>query len=292
MNDRIESGRQAPLTLDELAARYHRDGFAFPCRVLPEGEATRIAREVKTLVETDSRAAPCMRDYPHLVFPAADRLGHDERVLDVVERILGPNLLLWGSGFFLKPPHSEACVSWHQDLTYWGLSGTDQVSAWLALSPVSVANGCMRFVPGSHRRSIETHADTFAHDNQLSRGQALEAEIDEADTVPVVLAPGELSLHHGRLFHSSGSNATDEWRIGITLIYLKPSMRQVVAGKDYAQLVRGRDSYRHFGRVPRPRFDFDPIALQAYQVVTNAASEALYEGAAQRPAEGTVLRGS
>ena len=286
MNDRSEARRPAPPAPDELAERYRRDGFAFPCRALPEGEALRMGRHLRALLGSDPRTARYLRDYPHLVFSDADRLAHDERVLDAVERILGPDLLIWSSGFFVKAPRSADYVSWHQDLTYWGLSGTEQVSAWLALSPVTVANGCMRFVPGSHRRPIEAHVDTFAGDNQLSRGQELAVEVDEADAVPVTLAPGELSLHHGRLFHASGANRTDGWRIGITLIYVTPAMRQVVARKDYAQLVRGRDPCNHFGSVPRPRFDFDPISIKAHAELTRAKSEALYQGAARRPEGG------
>ena len=292
MHDRSEPRRQAPLALDELAGRYRRDGFAFPYRALPEAEALRMGRNVRVSIGSDPRTARYLLDYPHLVFSDSDRLAHDDRVLDAVERILGPDLLLWSSGLFVKAPRSADYVSWHQDLTYWGLSGSDQVSAWVALGPVTEANGCMRFVPGSHRRPVEAHVDTFAGDNQLTRGQALAVEVDEADAVPVTLAPGELSLHHGRLFHASGANRTDGWRIGITLIYVTPAMRQVVAGKDYAQLVRGRDPCNHFGRVPRPRFDFDPVCIEAHAEVTRAKSEALYQGAARRPDEGARVPGA
>ena len=292
MNHRVDPQVSEVLSLGELATRYRRDGFAFPYRALSEAEATQLARDVEKLIESDSRALHYLRSYPHLVFPAVDRLVHDERVLDAVERILGPNLLLWSTNYFLKPPRSTDHVSWHQDLTYWGLSGTDQVSAWLALSPITEANGCMRFLPGSHRRPIETHRDTFAEDNQLTRGQTLAVDIDETQAVPVTLRPGEISLHHGHLFHASGPNTTDEWRIGITMIYLAPGMRQVVAGKDYAQLVRGEDPYGHFERPPRPRFDFDPAGIAAVEAATSAMAEALYQGAEQRPESGLYVHGA
>ena len=292
MNRRVEARQTDTLALNELAGRYRRDGFAFPYRVLPEDEATGMARDVEVLIESDSRALHHMRTNPHLVFPSVDRLTHDDRVLDAVERILGPNLLLWNTSFFLKPPHSSDYVSWHQDLTYWGLDGTDQVSAWVALSPITEANGCMRFVPGSHQRAIETHRDTFAGDNQLSRGQVLAVDFDESQAVPVTLAPGELSLHHGHLFHASGPNTTDEWRIGITMIYLAPSMRQVVAKKDFARLVRGEDAYGHFERLPRPRFDFDPVGIAASETAANAITDALYRDADRRPNSGMFVHGA
>ena len=143
----------------------------------------------------------------------------------------------------------------------------------MALSPITEANGCMRFVPGSHRRAIETHRDTFAEGNQLTRGQVLAVDIDESQAVPVTLAPGELSLHHGHLFHASGPNTTDAWRIGITMIYLAPGMRQVVANKDYARLVRGEDEHGHFECLPRPRFDFDPVGIAACETYANSISK-------------------
>ena len=292
MNRRVDTRRADTLALDDLAAAYWRDGFAFPYRALPEAEATGLAREVEALIDSDARSLHFMRNNPHLVFPSVDRLVHDDRVLDAVERILGPNLLLWSTSFFLKAPQSADFVSWHQDLTYWGLDGTDQVSAWMALSPITEANGCMRFVPGSHRRAIETHRDTFAEENQLTRGQVLAVDIDESQAVPVTLAPGELSLHHGHLFHASGPNTTDAWRIGITMIYLAPGMRQVVAKKDYARLVRGEDAFGHFECLPRPRFDFDPVGIAACERYANSISEALYQGTERRPESGIYAQGA
>jgi len=292
MNRRVDTRRADTLALDDLAAAHCRDGFAFPYRALPEAEATGLAREVEALIDSDARSLHFMRNNPHLVFPSVDRLAHDDRVLDAVERILGPNLLLWSTSFFLKAPQSADFVSWHQDLTYWGLDGTDQVSAWMALSPITEANGCMRFVPGSHRRAIETHRDTFAEENQLTRGQVLAVDIDESQAVPVTLAPGELSLHHGHLFHASGPNTTDAWRIGITMIYLAPGMRQVVANKDYARLVRGEDEYGHFECLPRPRFDFDPAGIAACETYANSISEALYQGTDRRPESGMYAQGA
>ena len=292
MNRRVDARRADTLALDDLAAAYRHDGFAFPYRALPEAEATGLAREVEALIDSDARSLHFMRNNPHLVFPSVDRLVHDDRVLDAVERILGPNLLLWSSSFFLKASQSADFVSWHQDLTYWGLEGTDQVSAWMALSPITEANGCMRFVPGSHRRAIETHRDTFAEENQLTRGQVLAVDIDESQAVPVTLAPGELSLHHGHLFHASGPNTTDAWRIGITMIYLAPGMRQVVANKDYARLVRGEDEYGHFECLPRPRFDFDPAGIAACETYANSISEALYQGTERRPESGIYAQGA
>ncbi|MCP4874259.1 MAG: phytanoyl-CoA dioxygenase family protein, partial [Gammaproteobacteria bacterium] len=58
--------------------------------------------------------------------------------------------------------HTNKIVSWHQDLTYWGLGETDdEITAWIALSDVSVELGCMRFIPGSHQHELLPHHDSF-----------------------------------------------------------------------------------------------------------------------------------
>ena len=286
LNQPVASPQRAAVSLSEIAHCYQRDGFAFPYRALPAGEAIALGEQIEHLLASDARATHYLRAYAHLTFPVVDAITHDERVLGAVEAVLGPDFLLWGSGFFLKPPHTEGHVTWHQDLTYWGLDGTDEVAVWLALSPATVDNGCMRFLAHSHRDGIRAHADTFAEDNLLSRGQVLAVDIDEAAAIPVALEPGELSLHHGHLFHASGPNNTDAWRMGIAIQYLAPSMRQVVAQRDFAQLVRGEDRYRHFEELPRPRVDFDPDGIAAYERASTSQRDALFQGAERRPAAG------
>jgi hypothetical protein len=104
------------------------------------------------------------------LFTWLDALGHHQVILGAVEDIIGPDILLWSSSFFIKEARDPAFVSWHQDATYWGLSEPDVVTAWVALSESSSESGAMRMVPGTHHEQV-AHQDTFAHDNLLSRGQ-------------------------------------------------------------------------------------------------------------------------
>ena len=271
----------------EIAERFYRDGFVFPVAAFEQAQTIERRDAFLALLAEDPRVQTYVRTHAHLVFPLVDAIVHDAAVLDAVEAVLGPDILVWGAGFFLKPPRSESYISWHQDLKYWGLDGTDEVTAWLALSPATEENGCMRFVPGSHRRGIVAHSDTFADDNMLTRGQEIAVQVDERDAVPACLSPGELSLHHGRMFHASGPNRTDDWRVGLAMQYIKPSMRQVVASRDYAQLARGEDRFGHFRPLPRPKVNFDPDGVDAYARVTAAQREALYHGADHSP-EGSL----
>ena len=133
---------------------------------------------------------------PHLVFTWVYELIHNPRILSLAESVLGPNLLVWGTNFWIKEPNDPAYVSWHQDSTYWGLSTPDVMTVWVALSPSNRENGVMRVVANTHKRDQMAHEDTFAADNLLSRGQKVKIEVDESKVVDMELEPGEVSLHH------------------------------------------------------------------------------------------------
>lgn len=234
---------------------YLDDGYRFPVRVMSADEAAAYRNKLESFeraTEMTLKGHPKFK--PHLLFTWAYELAAHPRILDAVEEVIGPNILCWGSNFFTKEAGDPSYITYHQDLTYWGLEPADVVTAWLALSPATLESGCMKFVPGSHKTEILPHKDTFAADNMLSRGQEVEVEIDEADAVPVVLAPGEISLHHVKLIHGSAPNRSTDRRIGFAIRYIPTYVRQVANGTDAALLVRGRDDYGHFeAEMPPPR---------------------------------------
>ena len=123
---------------------------------------------------------------------------------------------VWGKGEvqtqakLCNKANSTKIVSWHQDLTYWGLDDAEETTCWVVLSDVSVASGAMKFVAGSHKQNIVDHVDTFSDDNLLSRGQEIAVDVNEEDAVAGELKPGQAYLHHGHLFHASGPNSTTE----------------------------------------------------------------------------------
>ena len=71
-------------------------------------------------------------------------------VLNMVEQMIGPNILLYNVTYIMKEARAPSHVVWHQDLTYWGSSHDDQVSMWLALSPATTQSGLVRMIPGLH----------------------------------------------------------------------------------------------------------------------------------------------
>ena len=259
---------------------YHEQGYLFPLRVFPAEVAERYRRQLEAFEAEGGEVRQALRHKPHLLFTFLDQLARNDAVLDAVEGVIGPNILCWASSFFTKEPHSENFISWHQDLTYWGLDPADIVTAWIALSPSTVESGCMRVIPRTHTQEVAPHKDTFAERNMLSRGQEIAVEVDEAHAVDLVLQPGQMSLHHVKIFHGSHQNRADDRRIGFAIRYLPPHIHQEV-GDDAATLVRGEDRFGHFELEPAPAYDLAPEAVACHQRVRDRRLAILMRDAAQ-----------
>ncbi len=240
--------------MSKIRDTYDRNGFVCPITVMTETEAGKYRTQLEDFEQTLGREQQyrrCIKRYPNLVMPFIDEISRLPAVTDPVAEILGPDLLALDTPFFIKEPHSEAYVSWHQDLHYWGLEGEEEVTAWIALSPATSASGCMRFVPGSHTEIVD-HNNTHHDNNMLSLGQEVAVKVDDADAVDAELKPGQMSIHHGRVFHASNPNTSDDRRIGLAIRYLPTSIKQRPGGRMSAMLVRGEDRYGHFQPCRRP----------------------------------------
>jgi len=179
----------------------------------------------------------------------------------------------------MKDANSTHIVSWHQDLTYWGLDDAEETTCWVALSPATQQSGCMMFVPGSHKKQLVPHVDTFDDNNLLTRGQEIAVEVNEEDGVYVELMPGQASVHHGHLFHASGPNTTDDRRIGSAIRYIKPSMKQRTGDKSLVALVSGEDRYGHFTIAEPPKGRLLDEDFEACRRDSAIKRRILYEGA-------------
>lgn len=269
---------------DTFEAIYQRQGFKAPIDVLSSAEADAHRTSLEALErEFVDRLASPVGDYlrlaAHLATDLPLNIATDDRVLDEVEKVLGPDIMLWSCEYFIKEAHSVGIVSWHQDLTYWGMDESDhEVSAWIAISPATRDSGCMKFMPGSHQQQIVPHRDTFAEDNLLSRGQELSVDVDEDDAFFVELEPGQMSLHHGRLFHSSGPNMTSDRRIGLVLRFIRPDTPATGDNADYAVLVRGVDRVGIRRNMAPGSGNFTPDQLRLREEVTASQMDVLADG--------------
>ena len=244
---------------------FERDGYLFP---VPALDAPALAALTNWFAEFErahadlpaaQRRGALLRFKPHLLHPALDRVVRDERILDTVEDLLGPDLLVWASAFFVKDAGDPGFVSWHQDSGTYGLDGDSLVTAWIALGDVDAECGAMRFIPGSHRAGPRAWRATSDPANMLSLGETIDG-VDEAAAVDVALPAGAMSLHHIDLLHSSPPNRSRRPRIGYAVRYMTPAMRPR-GGLASALRVRGSDARGRFEAEvpPDPR---DPEATR------------------------------
>jgi non-heme Fe2+,alpha-ketoglutarate-dependent halogenase len=279
-----------PTVIDNAAIKhYWETGYFSPVRVFPSNEAVAMrgaieAQEIKRgPIFREDRPRPgdpfqgSYRFKSHLLFKWLADAIRDPRLLDVVEPLVGPDILCWTTHWFIKEAGTVNYVSWHQDSNYWGVETDKLVTAWLAISPATLESGCLRLLPGSHRGPALDHVDTWEADNMLTRGQAI-MEVDESKAVSLELEPGEIALFDYRLAHASDPNHSNDRRIGIGIRYIPTDARQVVGDWDSASLVRGTDRHGNFELEPEPTMDFDPIAVALHAKADAEQRKIYYKG--------------
>ncbi|MEN6498305.1 MAG: phytanoyl-CoA dioxygenase family protein [Thermoguttaceae bacterium] len=230
--------------------QYLDDGLVFPIPVLSPEETHRF-RTASDDLEQQLGGKPRTVEVRqmHLHFPWAFELAAHPRVLDAVEDVLGPDLLIWATELFTKHPHDTAvAIGWHQDRPYMGFEAGATTSAWIALADSVPANGCMRAVPGPQRHHVSILSPG---DGPQQKRRTTAVEVDEDKAIDVVLHAGEMSLHDIDIIHGSGPNHSDEKRIGFVVRYITPAARPL-SGRPPVILGRGHDTGEHFQHASPP----------------------------------------
>ena len=210
---------------DQIEA-YGRDGFVFPIEILSRVEVEGFRGAFEALIESSRNYSPKRFDRLHLFFDWAYQIVTHKALLDVVESILGNDILVYGTLVLAKQPHDMRYASWHQDSFYSGLHLTPSTTAWIALTPSHQSNGCMRVIPGSHKLGSLEHENVADDPHMLNRrGERIKYDVDESQAVDLVLKPGEISLHESTLVHGSNPNSSDEARIGFIVRFVTSQMR-------------------------------------------------------------------
>ena len=231
---------------------YNDEGYFAPINVLSTDEAKEVRDEIEYLEKKwPNELEGLGRNYVHLISPVFDKICHNSKILDAIESIIGKNILICGTTLFIKNPNEKGFVSFHQDAKYIGLEPYNWVTAWIAVTDSNENNGCMRMMPGSHKKDLKNHNQKFDDNNLLTRGQTIE-DISISETEPVILKAGQMSLHHPKIIHGSGLNKSKDRRIGFVIqSYIGTNVDQVL-GKMYVQLARGEDRFNYHESVPRP----------------------------------------
>ena len=150
--------------------KYKKEGFCYGIPIFSKSETKSIRSEIEALEKkfkngiSKKELDQFFRVNGHFVIPLLANLSRTSKILDYIELLLGSNILVWSVELFIKEPGSSKIVSWHQDLTYWGMGETDkEVTAWIALSNVNIESGCMRFIPESHNKKILKHKEEILY---------------------------------------------------------------------------------------------------------------------------------
>jgi non-heme Fe2+,alpha-ketoglutarate-dependent halogenase len=246
---------------DAKLTQFRTQGYAFPFRAISTNEAAACRARIEAYeAQAGHDANRTLKIKGNLAFPWLMELGRNSSILDAVEDVIGPNILLFGASIFAKNGRDPRYVSWHQDSAYFGLSPHEEVTAWVGFTESTVEKGCLKVMPRTHLGPDLHHVETFAKDNMLAKGQSIEG-MDETKAVAIELAAGEFSLHHERMAHASGPNRSNDRRIGFAFFYI-PTHVQSTLGRRQATLVRGIDEYGNWDADNVPRVDLDPASMR------------------------------
>ena len=209
---------------EEQLGCYKRDGVVFPIRVLTPGELTEFRAgfdEVEARVLGRFHYAP----FSHLYFRWAYDLATHPAIVDAVEEVLGPEVLVYGTLIICKEPQSLGYVSWHQDGE--GFGKAPSVSAWIGLTESTPESGCMRVLAGSHRLERLPHFRTYTSGNNLLRDDVqIRHDVRDEEATNIILEGGEMSLHDKNIIHGSNPNRSGRKRVGFIVRFVTPELKE------------------------------------------------------------------
>lgn len=207
-----------------VAEKYQDDGYVVFRDVLDRDLVDKTNRHVDWLLEQHPDRRP--EDLTHELArtdPFWIDLVSDDRLLDIAEQFIGPDIALFATHYICKPPRTGKMVHWHQDGAFWPLEPMNVVSLWLAVTDSDTGNGCLRVVPGSHTDALAQMRTSGESDAVFD--QETVADVDTTAATDLVLGKGDVSVHHPNIHHSSNPNQSDRWRRGLTIRYIPTSTR-------------------------------------------------------------------
>jgi ectoine hydroxylase-related dioxygenase (phytanoyl-CoA dioxygenase family) len=248
------SATESPTTLSRAQVEaFNRDGYLKGIRIFDAAEIREIRRYFDDLLARTIAAGGDSYSIStaHLRHARVWDILTDARIVSRIRDLLGENVIAWGSHFFCKMPGDGKRVSWHQDASYWPLTPSKAVTAWLAIDDATVENACMRYIPGSHLLGHLTYR-LSENDEANVLNQTVEGVENLAAPVDVELQAGEISLHSDLLLHGSEANQSARRRCGLTLRYCPADVRAGLGWNAKGVVVSGADPSGHWTNPPRP----------------------------------------
>lgn len=233
--------------------KYRTDGYAIFRNVLDADLVGEADQHVRWLQERyPGRSGEDLSTELVARDPFWVRLVSDDRLLDIAERFIGPDIALFASHYIAKPPFTGKAVRWHQDGAFWPLDPMRVVTLWLAVDRSTPENGCLRVIPGSHQGELHAVRELEGDDAVFSVES--DATVDESQAVDMVLEPGDVEVHHPGIMHGSNANASPHRRCGLTIRYIPTSTRITAEPQPFpsALLLRGEPGVNTYQ--PKPAY--------------------------------------
>ena len=217
-----ETTMQAALTSEELKT-YRDDGIIIPRISLGIDAVAALQHKLDSFLSeqgiTDADYVPDIIDRD----PSWLKIGSMPEILDAVEKIIGEDIIIWGSALFCKAGKGGRATPWHQDGHYWPIRPLETVTAWIAIDDVNTENSCLRVIPGSHRDRVSYSHDVDNSD-EIILNQVLKSEhLQSAPPRDIELAPGKFSIHDVYLIHGANPNNSGKRRAGLVFRYMPAS---------------------------------------------------------------------
>ena len=255
----MTAGSKPVVRADELSREhvdaYDRDGYLGVADVLTRDEVAELASVTDEFVgrsgavteHTDvfdlepghTAEQPRLRRLkaPHLHHEAYARVLRNDRILDIVAQLIGPQIRFKTTKLNLKSPEFGSPVEWHQDWAFYPHTNDDVLAVGVAIDDMTLANGCLMVVPGSHHGPVLDH-----HQDGFFAGAVSPQGLDGL-ALPVELPAGAISVHHARLLHGSAPNTSSRPRRLLLLEYAAADAWPLVGFSDWdefnSRLLRG-----------------------------------------------------
>ena len=208
---------------------YRRDGVLVPDFRLPHAQLTLLQELTSKLIDEN----PHLGDEPmaslHVPGSGAQNLKSDPRwigiptfppLLNMMEQLIGPDIILWGTTLFHKPAGLNRMVPWHRDGRYWPIKPLETTSVWIAVTDCHRENGCLRVIPGSHKaRRTGDHYRDFS-DGVTIPETLTTGEFDESEARDIFLKAGQMVIFDVYSIHGSNVNQSSDDRVGFALRFM------------------------------------------------------------------------
>jgi hypothetical protein len=219
---------------DEQVEFYREQGYLAGVKMLNDGQVESLRAEVKQLVDPQHPGNDLFYEFnsnesadpQKILFHALGAWRITPGLHDILwnpgftvpaSQLLDGAVRFWHDQIFYKPAHHGGVVIWHQDYSYWTRTQPmAHLSCWIGLDDSTRENGCVHYVPGSHRWNLLPRAD-FANDMDAILNALTPEQERQFKPVAIELKRGECSFHHPLMVHGSYENRTDKSRRAVIL---------------------------------------------------------------------------